>query len=132
MMLKVSAVCVGECVRWWVGVCVCLHCFAQNIVFCSATFVAVAVHFTFNSFNWLCVLALLQGKTTPSFEEVWPAMRPIVLKVLKQEPVTQAEWQDLFYGVHLICLWDEKGAAKIYECLQEDIVAFINVSCLRS
>lgn len=55
-------------------------------------------------------------------------MRPIVLKVLKQEPVTQAEWQDLFYGVHLICLWDEKGAAKIYECLQEDIVAFINVS----
>lgn len=54
-------------------------------------------------------------------------MRPIVLKVLKQEPVSQSEWQDLFYGVHLICLWDEKGAVKIYDCLQEDIVAFIDV-----
>lgn len=52
-------------------------------------------------------------------------MRPIVLKVLKQEPVTQSEWQELFYGVHLICLWDEKGALKIYDCLQEDIVTFI-------
>lgn len=58
-------------------------------------------------------------------------MRPTVLKVLKQEPVTQTEWQDLFYGVHLVCLWDEKGATKIYDCLHEDIVAFINVSdCL--
>lgn len=35
------------------------------------------------------------------------------------------EWQDLFYGVHLICLWDEKGATKIYDSLQEDIVTFI-------
>lgn len=55
-------------------------------------------------------------------------MRPIVLKVLKQEPVSQSEWQELFYGVHLVCLWDEKGAIKIYDCLQEDIVAFIDVS----
>lgn len=54
-------------------------------------------------------------------------MRPTVLKVLKQEPVSQSEWQELFYGVHLICLWDEKGAIKIYDCLQEDIVAFIDV-----
>lgn len=52
-------------------------------------------------------------------------MRPIVLKVLKQEPVSQSEWQDLFYRVHLVCLWDEKGATKIYDCLQEDIVTFI-------
>lgn len=52
-------------------------------------------------------------------------MRPIVLKVLKQEPVSQSEWQDLFYGVHLVCLWDEKGATKIYDCLQDDIVTFI-------
>lgn len=35
------------------------------------------------------------------------------------------EWQELFYGVHLICLWDEKGATKIYDSLQEDIVTFI-------
>lgn len=52
-------------------------------------------------------------------------MRPHVLKLLQQETVSQAEWQDLFYGVHLVCLWDDKGASKIYECLQEDIVTFI-------
>lgn len=68
---------------------------------------------------------MLKAKDTASFDEVWPALRPTVLKMLKQEPVSQSEWQDLFYGVHLICLWDEKGAAKIYDCLQDDILAFI-------
>lgn len=52
-------------------------------------------------------------------------MRLIVLKLLKQETVSQAEWQDLFYGVHLVCLWDEKGASKIHDCLRTDIVEFI-------
>lgn len=54
-------------------------------------------------------------------------MRKTVLKVLKQESFSQSEWQELFYGVYLVCLWDEKGAAKIYDCLQKDIVAFIDV-----
>lgn len=52
-------------------------------------------------------------------------MEPIVLKLLKQEPVTHAEWQELFYDVHLVCLWDEKGPAKLHDYLQEDIVQFI-------
>lgn len=47
------------------------------------------------------------------------------MKLLKQESVTKAEWQDLFYGVHLICLWVDKGGSKIYESLQEDISAYI-------
>lgn len=68
---------------------------------------------------------MLKGKEQRSFEDVWPQMRPIVLKLLKQETVSQQEWQDLFYGVHLVCLWDEKGAYKIYECLRDDIVDFI-------
>lgn len=59
------------------------------------------------------------------FEDKWPSMRPIVLKLLQQEPVTQAEWQDLFYSVHLVCLWDDKGPVKVRDALQEDIVAFI-------
>jgi cullin-5 len=52
-------------------------------------------------------------------------MRPVVLKLLKQEQVPHAEWHELFYAVHSVCIWDEKGPTKIYECLQEDIVAFI-------
>ncbi|TDG48735.1 hypothetical protein AWZ03_004847 [Drosophila navojoa] len=59
------------------------------------------------------------------FDEVWPEKRKIVLKLLRQETVSQLEWQELFYGVHFVCLWDEKGAAKIYEGLQQDIVEFI-------
>lgn len=52
-------------------------------------------------------------------------MEPIVLKLLKQEPVSPVEWQELFYDVHLVCLWDEKGPAKLRDHLQEDIVQFI-------
>lgn len=52
-------------------------------------------------------------------------MRPIVLKLLKQEPVTQAEWQDLFGAVHSVCLWDERGPLKLRDALQQDIVLYI-------
>lgn len=69
---------------------------------------------------------MLQDKqNTPSFEDKWPSMRPIVLKLLQQEPVTQNEWQDLFYSVHLVCLWDENGAGKVKDSLKEDIRQFI-------
>jgi cullin-5 len=51
-------------------------------------------------------------------------MRPIILKLLKQEPVTQIEWQDLFYSVH-VCLWDDKGPPKLRDALKEDIMDFI-------
>lgn len=52
-------------------------------------------------------------------------MRPIILKLLKQEPVTQAEWQDLFYAVHYVCIWDEIGAPKLRDALKQDIMDFI-------
>lgn len=52
-------------------------------------------------------------------------MRPIVLKLLQQEPVTQLEWQDLFYAVHLVCLWDEPGPIKMKQALKTDIMEFI-------
>lgn len=45
--------------------------------------------------------------------------------------MTQSEWQHLFFGVHVVCLWDEKGPSKIYECLLEDILAFIKQAQLR-
>jgi cullin 5 len=35
------------------------------------------------------------------------------------------EWQDLFYGVHSVCLWDEKGAQKIRDHLEDLIIKFI-------
>ncbi|XP_012219045.1 cullin-5 isoform X2 [Linepithema humile] len=68
--------------------------------------------------------AMLKDKAQFTFEDKWPYMRPIILKLLKQEPVTQAEWQDLFYSVH-VCLWDDKGPPKLRDALKEDIMDFI-------
>ncbi|XP_034940413.1 cullin-5 isoform X2 [Chelonus insularis] len=68
---------------------------------------------------------MTNNKTQCPFEENWPCMRLIILKLLKQEPVTQAEWQDLFYSIYLACMWDEKGPMKLQEALKEDIMDFI-------
>jgi cullin-5 len=68
---------------------------------------------------------LFQDKGQLLFEDKWPAMRPIILKLLQQEHVTKCEWHDLFYWVHLVCLWDEKGPLKVKEALKDDIMDFI-------
>ncbi|KAK6636642.1 Cullin-5 [Polyplax serrata] len=68
---------------------------------------------------------MLQDKAQLSFEDKWPGMRPIILKLLQQEPVTQKEWQDLFYSVHITCLWDDKGPPKVRDALKDDIMNFI-------
>lgn len=52
-------------------------------------------------------------------------MRPSVLKLLRQETVSRSEWHDLFWAVHSVCLWDDKGPQKVYQALQDDILEFI-------
>jgi len=52
-------------------------------------------------------------------------MRPTILKLLRQEAVSRAEWHDLFWLVHSVCLWDDKGPPKVYGALREDILEFI-------
>lgn len=74
---------------------------------------------------------MLKGKGQLRFDDKWPQMRPIVVKLLKQAPVSPTEWQELFYDVHLVCLWDEKGPLKLREHLQEDIIQFIKHAQLR-
>ncbi|KAK3560670.1 hypothetical protein QTP86_014522 [Hemibagrus guttatus] len=77
---------------------------------------------------FLCVLCLgkaLPNKGSLQFEDKWDLMRPIVLKLLRQESVTKQQWFDLFSDVHAVCLWDDKGPAKIHQALKEDILDFI-------
>lgn len=62
---------------------------------------------------------MLKDKGQLSFEDKWPSMRPTILKLLRQEAVNRAEWHDLFWLVHSVCLWDEKGAPKVYNALRE-------------
>lgn len=52
-------------------------------------------------------------------------MRPTILKLLRQEHVSRSAWQDLFWSVHYVCVWDDKGPHKVYKALQEDILDFI-------
>ncbi|XP_019639152.1 PREDICTED: cullin-5-like isoform X1 [Branchiostoma belcheri] len=68
---------------------------------------------------------MLKDKGSLQFEDKWDSMRPTVLKLLRQEPVTRAEWQDLFWDVHSVCLWDDKGPGKVHKALQDDILEFI-------
>uniref|UniRef100_A0A8C2X1N3 Cullin-5 n=1 Tax=Cyclopterus lumpus TaxID=8103 RepID=A0A8C2X1N3_CYCLU len=68
---------------------------------------------------------LLQNKGSLQFEDKWDSMRPIVLKLLRQEAVTKQQWFDLFSDVHAVCLWDDKGPAKIHQALKVDILDFI-------
>jgi len=62
----------------------------------------------------------------PCFQERWPSLRPTILKLLRQESVPRAEWQDLFWSVHSLCNWDDKSPSKIFAGLREDILVFIN------
>ncbi|XP_033635857.1 cullin-5-like [Asterias rubens] len=70
--------------------------------------------------------AMLKDKMQLQFEDKWEGMRPTVLKLLRQENVSKAEWQDLFWDVHSVCLWDEKGALKVHAALVDDIKEFVH------
>src|SRR5882724_3778996 len=52
-------------------------------------------------------------------------MKTVVGKLLRQEPVSKNEWQDMFWSVHTVCLWDEKGTLKLHESLKRDVLCFI-------
>lgn len=64
-------------------------------------------------------IRMLKDPNTPVFEEKWPSMRPTILKLLRQEAVTRAEWHDLFWLVHSVCLWDDKVDIKIIKCFSQ-------------
>lgn len=55
-------------------------------------------------------------------------MRPTILKLLHQDSITRNEWQGLFWDIHAVCLWDERGPSKLYAALQEDILEFISIA----
>ncbi|XP_065907463.1 cullin-5-like [Dysidea avara] len=60
------------------------------------------------------------------FQEKWPNMKPVVLKLLRQQHVSRDEWQDLFWDVHLVTSWDDKGPMKIQKALEIEFDTFIS------
>uniref|UniRef100_A0A673N8G0 Cullin-5 n=1 Tax=Sinocyclocheilus rhinocerous TaxID=307959 RepID=A0A673N8G0_9TELE len=85
------------------------------------------MHKAYKNFKEMFIVLVLlsQNKGSLQFEDKWDLMRPIVLKLLRQEAVTKQQWFDLFSDVHAVCLWDDKGPAKIHQALKEDILDFI-------
>ena len=69
---------------------------------------------------------MLKDKGQLSFEDKWPSMRPTILKLLRQETVTRGEWHDLFWLVHSVCLWDERGPTKVYSALRDVSYEYIH------
>jgi cullin-5 len=63
------------------------------------------------------------GKIT--FENEWPFIKPIILRLLKQESIQKKEWTNLFTDIHNLCLWDEKSVPKMKQELELDILDFI-------
>lgn len=55
-------------------------------------------------------------------------MHPVILKLLRQDAVSKTEWQDSFWSIHTVCLWDDRGAAKLHDALKRDIMDFIQQS----
>ena len=49
-------------------------------------------------------LLLSSNKAGVQFEDKWYQLKPTVNKLLKQQPVTTQEWQDLFWYVPQISL----------------------------
>uniref|UniRef100_A0A915JHE6 Cullin-5 n=1 Tax=Romanomermis culicivorax TaxID=13658 RepID=A0A915JHE6_ROMCU len=60
------------------------------------------------------------------FEDEWPKIRPVVLKLLNQETVTKQEWQDLFWTVHNLNSWSDKAPVSIQKALEMEIGDFID------
>ncbi|KAJ8027304.1 Cullin-5 [Holothuria leucospilota] len=79
----------------------------------------------FDSSKMAAASPMLKEKQEINFEEEWVDMQPTVLKLLRQENVSRAEWQDLFWKVYNVCMWDEKCLPKVLGALQQEIKRFV-------
>ncbi|XP_037094128.1 cullin-5-like [Pollicipes pollicipes] len=75
--------------------------------------------------------ALLKDRAQNAFQEQWPNMEPVIQRLLQQDPVSKTDWQNLFWSTHTVCLWDEKGAPKVYRYLQEAVQSFVKLAYSR-
>lgn len=67
----------------------------------------------------------MQQEKGAHFDEHWPFLKTVVEKLLRQEAVSKTDWQDVFWSVHTVCLWDERGPLKLHESLKRDVLNFI-------
>ncbi|CAF0713830.1 unnamed protein product [Brachionus calyciflorus] len=61
-----------------------------------------------------------------NFDTKWPRIKPLIVRLLKQENVKKNEWFNLFSDIHTMCLWDEECIPKLKQELESNILDFIN------
>lgn len=68
---------------------------------------------------------MLESQDKGNFDSKWPVIRPLIIRLLKQEDVQRGEWIDLFSDIHSMCLWNEGCIPRIKEELEMNILVFI-------
>ncbi|CAF0818750.1 unnamed protein product [Rotaria sp. Silwood1] len=60
-----------------------------------------------------------------TFQDRWPQMKRVVLKILRQEPTSQVEWQNLFTDVYSVSTWYPSSIPEIFSELSNEITRHI-------
>ncbi|UJR28216.1 hypothetical protein I4U23_009466 [Adineta vaga] len=60
-----------------------------------------------------------------TFQDRWPQMKRVVLKILRQEPTSQVEWQNLFTDVYSVSTWYPTSIPEIFAELTNEITRHI-------
>ena len=83
----------------YLKICVCVCVSMEKDGKMTSTLLKVKELIDFNLFELIkivfCLFPTQQEKV--KFEDYWPNMRPVILRLLKQESVNNSEWQDLFW-----------------------------------
>lgn len=68
---------------------------------------------------------ILDSQEKGSFDSKWSMIRPLIIRLLKQENIHRNEWIDLFTDIHSMCLWNEDCIPRIKHELELNILIFI-------
>lgn len=56
-----------------------------------------------------------------SFEQHKSSILNFLRRLILKNPITNAEWQNLIYEVHLVCSWDARGPEKLLKYMRKEL-----------
>lgn len=59
------------------------------------------------------------------FDKQWPTIQILLHRLLNNQTINKAEWQDLFCDVYKICSWDPKGSEKLLRAIRDAITSML-------
>lgn len=70
--------------------------------------------------------SLLKPGNLAKFEETWAKIEPLVRRMFTEGGISKSEWQDIFWHVHSMCVWDISQGLALQEKLEEIFRAYID------